>query len=332
VLYGVAIVTGMWIHMTMAFVVAAHAIVYVTFALLPSLSGDSGDSISPEKRSGLTPFVVWLLSATVTLQLYALSLPEFLSVGLHEESRNSEWTNPLWVLKESLENLSIGFAGITVVLVGAGFVLFGWLSIFRQNRRVALWMVLPPVMAGSLMLALGHNLFPRFFFFAMGFGLLIVIHGAVELPSFLANFVSSLKERKTMIARSGVAFALLMIAASLVTVPRNYAMPKQDFSGAKRFVDGRMEPGDRVVAVGLAGDMYSRYFAPDWPVTDETAELEKLQGKGNNLWLVYTLPFQIEAFHPELWQMIQQKYEVVRTFPGTLNGGEVVVCRYKPEK
>jgi hypothetical protein len=332
VLYGVAIVTGMWIHMTMAFVVAAHAIVYVVFALLPRLSGDSEQSSSFEKRSGLKPFVVWLLSATVTLQLYALSLPEFLSVGLHEESRNSEWTNPLWVLKESLENLSIGFAGIAVVLVGAAFVLFGWLSIFRRNRRAALWMVLPPLMAGSLMLVLGHNLFPRFFFFAMGFGLLIVIHGAVELPSFLSGFVASFKERRTMVSRVGVAFASLMIVASLVTVPRNYAMPKQDFSGAKSFVEGQMAQGDRVVAVGLAGDMYSRYFAPDWPVTDETTELAKMQGQGSELWLVYTLPFQIEAFHPELWQTIRQKYEIVRTFPGTLNGGEVVVCRYKSEK
>lgn len=331
-IYGVAIVTGMWIHMTMAFVVAAHAIVYVVFALFPSLSGDSENSTSLEKCSGLKPFVVWLLSVTVTLQLYALSLPEFLSVGLHEESRNSEWTNPLWVLKESLENLSIGFAGIAVVLAGAAFVLFGWLSIFRRNRRAALWMVLPPLLAGSLMLVLGHNLFPRFFFFAMGFALLIVIHGAVELPSFLASFFAPLRERKTMIGSLGVAFASLMIVASLVTVPRNYAMPKQDYSGAKRFVESQLANGDRVVAVGLAGDMYSRYFAPEWPVTDEPTELAKMQGQGKDLWLVYTLPFQIEAFHRELWQTIQQKYEIVRTFPGTLNGGEVVVCRYKSEK
>jgi hypothetical protein len=193
-------------------------------------------------------------------------------------------------------------------------------------------MVLPPLMAGSMMLVLGHNLFPRFFFFAMGFGLLIVVHGALELPAFLASFAGSFREKELLISRSGVAFASLMIAASLVTVPRNYAMPKQDYSEAKRFVESRIAQGDRVVAVGLAGDMYSKYFAPEWPVTDDAAELAKAQNQGGELWLVYTLPFQIEAFHPELWQMIQQKYEVVRTFPGTLNGGEVVVCRYKPEK
>ncbi len=63
-----------------------------------------------ERKAGLRPIITWLLSVTVTLQLFALALPEFLAVGLHEESKESEWTHPLWVITESLKSLSIGFA------------------------------------------------------------------------------------------------------------------------------------------------------------------------------------------------------------------------------
>jgi mannosyltransferase len=328
IIYGVATIAGMLIHMTMAFVVAAHVIAYVIFAAHSKWSNDGQSEVSAERRSGWTPFFVWVLSATVTLQLYALSLPEFLTVGLHEESRDSEWTNPLWVIRESLDNLSIGFAGISVVALGMALVILGWTSIFQRDRRVALIIALPAVMSGAFMLLLGHNLFPRFFFFSMGFGLLIVIHGAIELPKFLTNFLRSDSFNATFLNRAGVAVACLMIVASLVTIPRNYMLPKQDFVGAKAFVENQDRGSEKVVGVGLAGDMYSQYFAPEWRVTNDPQELKRLQLNGAS-WLVYTLPFQIESFHPELWANIQTNYQVVQRFPGTLNGGDVVVCRYK---
>ncbi len=325
--YSAAIILGMWIHMTMAFVVAAHGLVYLILLLLPKLSGDENSEFSIERRAGFKPFGAWFLSVTATLQLYALAIPEFLRVGLHEESRNSEWTNPLWVLTETIQNLSIGFAGTTVVLAGGAFVAFGWLSLFKKNRRAAVLMVLPPIFAGTLMLALGHNLFPRFFFFAMGFGLLIVIHGLVELPKFAANFVGALREKTALVSYAGIALVALMILASLTTVPRNYALPKQNFSGAREFVESQRLPGDNIVAVSIAGMMYGNYFAPNWTTAETGADLESIQQKNGKLWLIYTLSPEIKAFHPDMWQMIEKDYEVVKVFPGTLNGGEIFVCQ-----
>lgn len=328
-LYAGSIVAGMLIHMTMAFVVAAHGIVYLLFATWPTLSGDTDADSSPERRAGIRPFVAWLISVTLTLQLYALSLPQFIATGLHEESRNSEWTNPIWVLTESLENLSIGFAGSAVVAAAAAFVIFGWVSIFRKNRRAALLMVLPPVISGGLMLSLGHNLFPRFFFFAMGFALLIVVHGTLELPGAVLRQVPRFGRITRFAPQIGIGFALFMIAASLFTVPRNYTLPKQDFAAARDFVQGRMSPGSKAVAVNLAGDMFAKYYAPNWITTRDVTRLADLQQQGETVWLIYTMPFEIQAFNPELWTAIQHDYELVRAFPGTLNGGEVVVCVYR---
>lgn len=329
--YTASVVLGMWIHPTMAFVVAAQATVHLVLLVFPRLSGDRSSDIAQERRAGLRPFAAWLLSVTATLQLYALALPEFLAVGLHEESKNSEWTNPLWVVTESLKSLSIGFAGITVVLAGGAFVAFGWICLFKANRRTAVLMVLPALLAAGTMLLLGHNLWPRFFFFSMAFGLMIVIHGAIRLPEIGGNWFRSLKERPWAVSFASVGSCLLIIAASLMTVSKNYALPKQNFSGAKNYVESHMSPGDGIVAVSLAGIVYGNYLEPYWPVVKTDSELVLLREVDGPKWLVYTLPIEIRAFRPELWRKIETDYEIVQVFPGTLNGGEVFVCRKRTD-
>lgn len=323
--YTAAVALGMWIHMTMAFVVAAHGLLYLLLLTFPNLGGDGGSSL--ERKAGIRPIAAWLLSVTVSLQLYALSLPEFLRVGLHEESKDSEWTNPIWVVTESLQGLSIGFAGIAVVILGGAFVAFGWLILFRKNRRLAILTFLPAILAGATMLALGHNLWPRFFFFSMGFGILIVVHGAMTLPETLFEKVQVLRNHRAVAQYAGVTLVSLLIIASMITVPRNYALPKQNFSGARDYVEANRQPSEQIVAVGLADFMYPKYFAPEWAVAKTGEELEKIDRESQKIWLVYTIPIEIRAFRPDLWAVIQRDYKVVKVFPGTLNGGEVFVCR-----
>jgi hypothetical protein len=188
-------------------------------------------------------------------------------------------------------------------------------------------MVLPAILAGGTMLALGHNLWPRFFFFSMGFGLLIVIHGAMELPRAASKFVAMLRDRNRITASAGVTFAGILIFASLITVPKNYALPKQDFSGAKEFVESQRQPEDAAVAVSLAGIVYGDYLTPHWAVVKTADELENLDLERRRVWLVYTLPIEVKSARPDLWKVIERDYEIVKVFPGTLSGGDVFVCQ-----
>ena len=325
--YVAAIVGGMWIHPTMAFVVAGHGLVYIFFLAFPRLSGEGG--YSEERRESTRPFIAWALSVTITLQLYALALPEFFLLGLHEESKPSEWTNPLWVLTESLAALKIGFGGIVVVILGIAFVAFGWLLLFRKNRRAALVMTLPALLAGGFMVMMGHNIWPRFFFFSMGFGLIIVIHGATQLPPTFVDLVRPFRTFRPASSIVGTCLSLILIAASVATVHRNYSLPKQDFSGARSFVEHERSQGDGIVAVSLAGVVYGRYLTPPWPVASSASDLEALENRTDSEWLVYTIPIEIKAFKPDLWKVIERDYSVVKVFPGTLNGGEVFVCKKK---
>ena len=227
------------------------------------------------------------------------------------------------MVKESIRSLQIGFAGLTVVLCGGFLVAAGWIDILRREARAAWAMVLPGIIGGSSMLAMGHNLWPRFFFFCMGFALLITIHGAMELPRLFRRLplFSSVST-----AKLGYALAGLMIAASAITVPRCYALPKQDFTGAEAYVEQQRRPGDSVVVVGLAKHVYPTYYAPSWPVAETSEQLAALRSTSSRTFVVYTLPIELRAVHPEIWKTLEAEFSTDRIFWGTLGGGEVYVC------
>jgi len=319
--YSLAVSLGAWLHLTMAFVAAAH------FLLSAPALFDAGKAL---RRRALA---AWLLCGSLTLQLFALALPEFLSTGLHEVSLPSDWTNPIWVVSESLRSLKIGFSGAAVVLAGGAMVVTGLLSIFRKHPRGALSFVVPAILAGGAMLLLGHNLWPRFFFFSMGFGILIVIRGAIELPRIILDFVKRLNPAWTgkdrLSGAFGLALACLIILASAATVPRNYRLPKQDFTGARDYVERHRQPGNAVVAVGLAAMDYSQYYAPDWSVANDAEQLDAIIKSHLSTWLVYTLPIELRAYHPEIWKIIEREFELTKVFAGTLGGGKVYVYRSK---
>jgi hypothetical protein len=298
----------------MAFVAAAHGLIYLL-------------RLSRGEKFNWRLLTAWLLFVSLTLQLHALSLPEFLRAALHEVSLESEWTNPFWVITESLRSLQTGFSGFAVVLCGLLMLCAGWLSIARKDLDAGLLLILPGLVAGSTMLLLGHNLWPRFFFFSVGFALLIVVEGATVVPSFLIARFKRVKAREALSARAGLALVSLMIITSIFTLPRCYKLPKQDFAGARDYVEKNRLAGDAVVSVGLAGGAYGRYFAQNWLVAETEDELSAIGQHYETVWLVYTIPIQVKAYCPGIWEEVEKDYEIVRIFPGTLGGGEIYVCQ-----
>jgi hypothetical protein len=79
--------------------------------------------------------------------------------------------------------------------------------------------------------------------------------------------------------------------------------------------------------VGLAEHVYPPYYAPSWPVARTRDELAALRANNGRTFVVYTLPIELRAAHPDLWSAIQADFETERIFWGTLGGGEVYVCR-----
>ncbi|MBS1788244.1 MAG: glycosyltransferase family 39 protein [Acidobacteria bacterium] len=326
VAYAIVTAIGAWVHMTMIFVVSAHGLLYLVWLVLPKLFGGRRRL---EGKQRWYPFLAWALCGTLTLQVYALALPEFFKTGIHEVSEPSEWVSLWWLVTESVRNLQLGFSAFVVLLAGGVTVLVGAWGLIRRDLMALGSMILPPVFAGVTTLLWSHNFWPRLFFFAMGFGLLIAVNGAMRLPLLLRRFVPADRLSDHSLEAAGASLVVLMIVASTLTIPRCYALPKQNYTGARDFVEGNRHNGDAVVAVGLAGVAYGKYFAPQWAAAQTEAELDAVRQGRSDVWLVYTIPIQVKAYRPDVWKVIEKDFEVVKVFPGTLGGGEVFVCKQK---
>ena len=93
-------------------------------------------------------------------------------------------------------------------------------------------------------------------------------------------------------------------------------------------VDAQRADGEPVVTVGVPATFcYQRYYQRPWEEVSAVGQLSALRGAGRPVWLVYAFPRDID---PDLAAEIREQFTNVREFPGTLNGGTVVVCRAQP--
>ncbi len=183
-------------------------------------------------------------------------------------------------------------------------------------------MLLPGLLTAAALLVTEHNLWPRFFFFCAGFAVLIVLRGLMEavklVPGRFRHAVT-------------VAAAATLIAASSYTLPRAYG-PKQDFAGARAYVQRYRGPEDAVVTLDLADFPYRSYLREDWLSAGSERELERIEQNHARTWVLYTFPMRLAAVRPDLWERLEEAYATAAEFPGTVGGGTVVVKVYESNR
>jgi mannosyltransferase len=312
--YAGAVALGMFTHVTMLFAVLAHAAVYGIRRARPGAARD------PAAWGG--PVLGFGLAALLTFQLYALVLPQFLST-IGTKANVAEWTNPLWTLLELARGLRVGFAGSAVAT--AALVVFGvgLLSFARTAPVIVVFLLLPAAVATMAVMAMGHPLWPRFFFFLMGFGVLIAVRGGMVVGGWGARALGLPAGRA---ASAGMAVGLLLILASAATVPTAW-LPKQDYVGARGFIESHKQPGDAIVTVGLATYPYRAFYRTGWEAAESVDALNAIRAQAKRTWIVYTIPMQLEGRSPELMAAIRRDFTLIRKFSGTLNGGSIYVWR-----
>jgi len=152
---------------------------------------------------------------------------------------------------------------------------------------------------------------------------LIVVRGAMVVGG-LAGRASGLAP--SLALRLGIAVVLLLILASATTLGPAWR-PKQDYLGARRFIESERQPGDAVVTVGLATFPYRRMYHAGWDAAGNVEALEAIRARARRTWVVYTIPLQLQGEHPDLMKAIRRDFMPIRQFGGTLNGGTIYVCR-----
>jgi len=308
--YGAAVALGTYTHVTGALVAVGHAVVWGVAAL--------------RSRSRIGSGVLWrpiagvLLAGSLTLLLYAPVWPQLAGTlaGPSVGAPQTDWQRPAWMIAETVRGLSRGVpGGVGGVVVGIVILIVGLWSYARERLEVTLLFVTAPCLLALLIVAMRHNLWPRFFLFAAGFGVLVALRGVTEIARRVLP-------RKAFLlpAIPGV----VLVAGSALTVPRAWG-PKQDFEGAARFIDGNAATGDAVVTVDVTEFPYRDYLTRDWHSIASAEELRDIEVRHPRTWVLYTFPTRLSAVYPDVWQRLQRDYRVAARFRGTVGGGAIVV-------
>lgn len=314
--YAITLALTSWAHLSMIFVGFAHGLVVVALAV------PRGTLQNVDWR----PFAALVMAGWLVIHLYALPLPQLL--GLFSQPGGgsfqgvAEWKNPLWMVTEVIRHMRNSLAFGWVGLVVAGAVLaWGLVCCARRDIVLTAAMVLPAVISGTAMLLLGRNLWPRLFFNELGFAAMFAVLGAFALGDKLGRLV------RVGPRVGGIGLVVLLCVVAAASLPKVYLYPKQDFTGARDFVRARAAAVDRVLVVGKAGKAFQQYYARDWPHVGTLAELQAHRAVDGRTWVLYTLPRVLAETAPDLVSVLESEFDLLRVFPGTLGGGEVIVRR-----
>jgi len=314
--YAVSSALGVYTQMTMVFVIFSHLTSYGTTVFTRR------KEVWPDRWTGF--FIGFGLSGVVVLLLHALVLPQVFSTVIGQESTIPAWKNPLWTLFELFKGLSVGMVNGAVAVLALGIFCLGLWSIGGTNWIFLQLLLVPPMLCAVVNIALGHHLWPRFFFFTFGFATLIVVRGMMHLGHLIGRFLK-LAPAKSIALGTGLCAGLIVVSA--LSVPSAYA-PKQDFKGALDFVTSQSRPGDVVVTTGLATFTYQSLYKVNWESIESLEALNKIRADAKRTWLVFTFPTHMAAVYPEVMFTIQTDFELVRRFPGTVGDGTLFVYRY----
>lgn len=314
--YGILIALATYTHLTAALVAVGHAMVVLVTVSWRSRTG---------RQAGQWALIAIALGGLLTICLYAPMLPQLVHqlIAPSPTPVEVEWTSPVWMLREGARALAGGIpGGLPAALVAVTVLGFGIASLWRRSRQAALAMFLPVLVTAGAVMATGHNLWPRFFFFAAGFLVLAAIEGGFTIVRWLVRWHPE---------QVAVAGACAVAAVSLLTVPRAW-QPKQAFRAAHDWVESQRIPGDAVVALDIAFHPYFlRESAPTWVLTSFDGLLGDVERTAGRTWIVYTLPARLQAISPDAWARIHgPAYREIRVFPTTVGGGEIHVLRRDP--
>jgi hypothetical protein len=222
---------------------------------------------------------------------------------------------------EMVRGLRIGLGDGLGVLAAASLFLAGLWSYFKQSPFILGLFLLPGVTTVVAAVGLQRPIFPRFLFFLIGFGLLIVVRGALAIGGGIGRRWG---------ANIGPSLVVGLAVVSVVSLIPNYRYPKQDFGGAMRFVDQARSTTEPVATVGLATDVYRDYYQRGWPEIRSVEDLQNLRARGERVWVLYTLEGYIEMRRPEVMQTLRRQCANATVFRGTLGNGDVTVCVLAP--
>lgn len=318
--YAVLSAVGAYTHLTMVLVVLGQAMVVAGHIL-----ARRGRRLT--LRDVLDPALGVGLAGLLTLLLYLPFLVE-VKAFFGRKSVGAPVATAGWAVWETVRGLQLGYTMGGAIVLGGLLFLAGCWSYLRQSPTVLALFLLPGGVLFGVAVLLKRPTFPRFFFFLAGFALLIVVRGAVTVAEALGRRLSGRLLGEYPRSVVPAAFVAGAIVVSVLALPAGYRHPKQDYERALRFVEASAGARDAVVvAGGGTAYPYQKYYARPWKRLASADELVAARRQHENVWLLYTFTRYIEMLEPELMSAIVAHCPTVKTFPGTIAGGGIVVSK-----
>lgn len=322
VLQGIALALCVTLHLTGVFTAFGHLAVLAWAAFRrPAWLHPGG------LRAAALGFVLATLTA---LAAYALVLPQVVHFFLLRPDRaavDAAWTDPWWFVAETARSLGFGVGpGLAILGVAAVVAVAGLVAAGRRSLPLVLLTVVPAGVTAAVMLAMGRNLWPRLFFASSGFGALVATVGALAFVRAVLGRVPAGKAPR-IAARAETAVVVLLVLCAAATLPRAFALPKQDFEAPQRYLAAERRAGEPVYAVGMASYVYREYLEAGYVDVRTDRDAGRLTENSGRAWAVYTFPVFVESRLPSAWAVLQRDYREVARFRGGMGGGDVVVLR-----
>jgi 4-amino-4-deoxy-L-arabinose transferase-like glycosyltransferase len=311
-------VLGVYTHLTMAFVVAGQAGAAAVWAAWFAPGGR-------DTRTLRGVVIATTGAGAMSALVYAPFVPGLLAtLRAPEPHQAAQVATASWAAGEAVRLLFDG-AGAPATLGGALLAVIGGAALLRRRPLDTALLAVPAVVTVAGLVLLRQPLRPRFLFFMAGAAAICVGRGCGVVATLLTRTDCAEDEapvRRWTAAVVGV--ALLLVAVSVPALPRNYRVPKQDFAAALAFADAEARTGARIVAVPPACLPLERYYQRQWTCLAHDADWQALDHSQPVL-VVSTLRDYVGdgaiAAH------LRDDCQTVRTFEGTLGGGDIIVCR-----
>ncbi len=337
--YGAVMALGVLTHATAAFMILSHSLLWGASAWSARRAAS--------RATMLLPLLGLILACTLSALLYAHVWQQTLRVVTPSRSlltaaditamgspKQSVVTEPpsyrpdaatgvdrllrrlRWLGEELRQRLALfpAYAWITLALA-AVVLLVGAYSYARQDWRIATLLLLPGALTFVLLFLSDQVLFPRFFFFALGFAALLFVRGLYQIPLLLGL------PRPQSLTHC-IAAGLLMTSAS--TLPRAWG-PKEDYAAARAYLHQQAASTDAIVTVGMTRLPFLAYYQEPWSAVGNASELANVAASHSTTWVVYTHAVHLRSAHPDLWSALNEGYTPVAIFAGSVGDGDIVV-------
>jgi hypothetical protein len=298
----------------MAFVLVAHVMTVGGAWLLGSPIG---------RRYVLGRLVaMWAVVIALIAATYAPYVPELIAAFTQQAPpQAAKVATAGRAASDLLRGVTEGF-GLAGLLVAAVSALVGGLALLRAQPFVVLLLVMPAVTTVGLTALMGQPIRPRFVFNLSGAAALFVAAGAVILARIAAAGVAPRSRWAPAVALALLLLTLAPGASSALA--RNAVVPKQDFTRPLALLDDAAARGTAVIGAGAVCLPLADYFRRPWPCAETIDAWRAEVAEHDRVLVVHTL---IEFWHDvALIETLARDCRDVLRAPGTLGGGDVVVC------